>query len=116
MQTVTFMDAAGNVAQYTVYDANGHGQYHWTTDQGDKGSEKSEALAQSTARSSLKASMALRLETDQVSRYRSEAKRIQRAVGKVELLAVNAEKAPEEGPGPEGEITHPVRWRLGRSR
>lgn len=116
MQTVTFMDAAGNVAQYTVYDANTQGLYHWTTDQGDNGSERSEAQAQSTARNSLKASMALHFKTDQVSRYRSEAKRTQHAVGKLVLLSVNAERAPAEGSGPQSEITQSVRWRLGESR
>lgn len=116
MQTVTFMDAAGNVAQYTVYDANGRGQYHWTTDQGDNGAERSKAQAQSTARNSLKASMALRLKTDQVSRYLSDAKRTQHAVSKIVLLAVNAEGAPGKGSGLEAEITHSVRWRLGQSR
>jgi hypothetical protein len=99
-----------------VYDANTQGHYHWTTDQGDNGAERSEAQAQSTARNSLKASMALRLKTDQMSRYRSEAKQIQHPVSKLVLLAVNAEKAPRKGSGPEGEITRSVRWRLGQSR
>lgn len=50
MQTVTFMGAAGKVAQYTVYDAIGWGEYHWSTDDGDSGSETSELQAQTSAR------------------------------------------------------------------
>jgi hypothetical protein len=54
MQTVTFMDPAGNVAQYAVYDGNSRGEYHWSTDHGDSGSEMSSARAQITARMALK--------------------------------------------------------------
>ena len=75
MQTVTFMDPAGNVAQYTVYDADGRGQYHWSTDHGENGSDSSNAQAQISARNVLKASMASRRRTDQTTRYRSVEKR-----------------------------------------
>jgi hypothetical protein len=74
MQTVNFMDPAGNVAQYAVYDANSRGEYHWSTDHGDSGSEMSSAQAQVSARTVLKASMAARRRTDQTTRYRSVAK------------------------------------------
>ena len=70
MQTVTFMDSAGNVAQYAVYDANSRGEYHWSTDHGDTGCDMSSAQAQITARMALKASMAVRAKTDQATRYR----------------------------------------------
>jgi hypothetical protein len=76
MQTVTFMGATGNVAQYTVYDANSRGEYHWSTDEGDSGSETSELQAQTSARMTLKASMASRLRTDQMTRYRTVEKRL----------------------------------------
>src|SRR5262249_33725579 len=33
----TFIDPAGNQAQYTVYDADRHNEYHWSTDHGDRG-------------------------------------------------------------------------------
>lgn len=77
MQTVTFMDPAGNVAQYTVYDANGRGEHRWSTDHGDSGSESSNAQAQIAARTVLKASMAVRRRTDLTDRYRSVEKRPQ---------------------------------------
>jgi hypothetical protein len=31
-----FIDPAGNQAQYTVYDAGRHNEYHWSTDDGDR--------------------------------------------------------------------------------
>ena len=68
MQTVNFMDPAGNVAQYAVYDANSRGEYHWSTDHGDSGSEMSSAQAQISARTVLKASMAARRRRDQTTR------------------------------------------------
>jgi len=36
-QSFTFIDPAGNQAQYTVYDADRHNEYHWSTDHGDRG-------------------------------------------------------------------------------
>ena len=78
MQTVTFMDMAGEVAEYTVSDANGRGEFHWSTDHGDSGSDRSNAQAQIMARITLKASMASRRVADAGARYRSEAKRSQR--------------------------------------
>ncbi len=81
MHTVTFMDPAGTVAQYTVYDANSHGEYCWSTDRGDSGSDRSNAQAQVSARTTLKASMASRRITDQTTRYISLPKRSQRPSG-----------------------------------
>ena len=63
-QSFTFIDPAGNQAQYTVYDAD-HYEYHWSTDHGDRGIEVSYAQAQSRARTALKASMAARRRDDQ---------------------------------------------------
>jgi len=57
-QSFTFIDPAGNQAQYTVYDADRHNEYHWSTDHGDRGFDGSYAQAQNRARTALKASMA----------------------------------------------------------
>jgi hypothetical protein len=57
---VTLIDPAGNQAQYTVYDADHRNQYHWSTDHGDQGVNRSYAEAQDHARAALKASMASR--------------------------------------------------------
>ena len=45
-QSFTFIDPAGNQAQYTVYDADRHNEYHWSTDRGDRGFDGSYAQAQ----------------------------------------------------------------------
>ena len=113
MQTVTFMDPAGNVAQYAVYDANSRGEYHWSTDQGDRGFEMSSAQAQVGARTALKASMAARAKTDQTS-YRSEEKRLQRPARRPMLLPVKCEETPRPRAPSEHSSSDSVRWRLGR--
>ena len=59
-QSFTFIDPAGNQAQYTVFDADRNKEYHWSTDHGDRGFEATYAQAQSRARTALKASMAAR--------------------------------------------------------
>jgi hypothetical protein len=64
-QSYTFIDPAGNQAQYTVYDADRHDEYLWSTDHGDSGSDPSYAQAQSRARTALKASMAARRRFEQ---------------------------------------------------
>jgi hypothetical protein len=64
-QTYTFIDPAGNQAQYTVYDADRHNEYLWSTDHGDSGIDASYAQAQSRARTALKASMAARRRFEQ---------------------------------------------------
>ena len=75
-QAFTFIDPAGHQAQYTVYDADCHNEYHWTTDHGDRGFDASYGQAQDHARTALKASMAVRRRADQInardqySRYR----------------------------------------------
>jgi hypothetical protein len=61
----TFIDPAGNQAQYTVYDADRRNEYHWSTDQGDTGFDGSYAQAQNRARTALKSSMAARRRPDQ---------------------------------------------------
>jgi hypothetical protein len=64
-QSFTFIDAAGNQAQYTIYDADRHNEYYWSTDHGDSGSDRSYAQAQTQARTALKYSMAARRRSDQ---------------------------------------------------
>lgn len=56
-QSFTFIDPAGNQAQYTVYDADRFHEFYWSTDHGDSGSSGSYAEAQNRARTALKASM-----------------------------------------------------------
>ena len=73
-QSFTFIDPAGNQAQYFVYDADRHNEYHWSTDHGDRGFDGSFAKAQDRARTSLKSSMAMRRRSNhqpqQAFRYR----------------------------------------------
>src|SRR6516164_2225758 len=64
-QSFTFIDPAGNQAQYTVYDTDRHNKYHWSTDRGDRGFDGSYAQAQNRARTALKSSMAARRRSDQ---------------------------------------------------
>jgi len=63
-QSFTFIDPAGNQAQYTVYDADRHNEYYWSTDHGDSGYDRSYAQAQTRARTALKTSMAARRRSD----------------------------------------------------
>ena len=67
-QSFTFIDAAGNQAQYTVYDRDRHDEFYWSTDHGDNGFASSYSQAQDRARTFLKASMAARRKSDQVHR------------------------------------------------
>jgi len=67
-QSFTFIDAAGNQAQYTVYERDRHDEFYWSTDHGDHGFAPSYAQAQDRARTILKASMAIRRRSDQVHR------------------------------------------------
>jgi hypothetical protein len=59
-QSYTFVDPAGNQAQYTVHDVDHRNEYYWSTDHGDHGSAASYAQAQERARTVLKASMTIR--------------------------------------------------------
>jgi hypothetical protein len=63
-QSYTWIDPAGNQAQYTVYEADRHNEFHWSTDQGDSGYDSSFAQAQDRARRALKSSMAARRQSD----------------------------------------------------
>ena len=64
-QAYTLIDPAGNQAQYTVYGADRHKEYYWSTDHGDSGSDGSFAQAQDHARTALKSSMAARRHPEQ---------------------------------------------------
>jgi hypothetical protein len=63
-QAFTFIDPAGNQAQYTVYEADRNNEYYWSTDHGDHGSAPSYRQAQERARTVLKESMAIRRRSD----------------------------------------------------
>jgi peptide methionine sulfoxide reductase MsrA len=64
-QSFTFIDPAGNQAQYTVYGADYRNEFHWSTDHGDSGFDASFEQAQSRARTALKNSMAARRRSDE---------------------------------------------------
>ena len=63
-QSITFIDAAGSRAQYTVSERDHRNEYHWSTDYGDHGLAPSFAQAQDQARAVLKASMAASRKSD----------------------------------------------------
>jgi len=67
-QSFTFIDPAGNQAEYTVYDADRFHEYRWSTDHGDSGTGGSYAEAQDRARTALKATMSERRRSDRMPR------------------------------------------------
>jgi hypothetical protein len=67
-QSFTFIDVAGNLAQYTVSDKDFRSDFHWSTDHGDRGVAPSFEEAQSQARTVLKDSMAANRRSDEVTR------------------------------------------------
>jgi len=67
-QSFTFIDVAGNLAQYTVSDQDYHSDFHWSTDHGDRGVAPSFAEAQLRARTVLKDSMAANRRSDEAAR------------------------------------------------
>jgi len=67
-QSFTFIDAGGNQAQYTIYDADQRNEFYWSTDHGDHGLAPSYAQAQDRARNTLKASMTLRRRANEAHR------------------------------------------------
>ncbi|MBZ5581054.1 MAG: hypothetical protein LAQ30_02410 [Acidobacteriia bacterium] len=56
-QSFTFIDVAGNQAQYTVYERDRHDEFRWSTDHGGQGVAPTFAQAQYQARTVLKESM-----------------------------------------------------------
>jgi hypothetical protein len=67
-QSFTFIDVAGNLAQYTVSDKDFRSDFHWSTDHGDRGVAPSFEEAQFQARTVLKDSMAANRRSDEVTR------------------------------------------------
>jgi hypothetical protein len=67
-QSFTFIDVAGNSAQYTIFDKDFRNEFHWSTDHGDRGFATSFAEAQYRARTVLKDSMAVNRRSDRVRR------------------------------------------------
>ncbi|HLY18486.1 MAG TPA: hypothetical protein VKR61_14740 [Bryobacteraceae bacterium] len=67
-QSFTFIDVAGNQAQYTVADKDSRNEYHWSTDHGDYGFAPSFEEAQARARTVLKDSMAANRRSDEATR------------------------------------------------
>jgi hypothetical protein len=63
-QSFTYIDAAGNQAQYTVHDVDRRNEYYWSTDHGDHGLAVTYAAAQDQARTVLKETMAARRRAD----------------------------------------------------
>ncbi len=67
-QSFTFIDVAGNRAQYTVTDKDHHNDFRWSTDHGDHGVAASFEEAQYRARTVLKNSMEANRRSDEVTR------------------------------------------------
>ena len=67
-QSFTFIDVAGNLAQYTVSDQDYHSDFHWSTDHGDHGVASAFEDAQLRARTVLKDSMAANRRSDEATR------------------------------------------------
>ena len=69
-QSFTFIDVAGNQAQYTVSDKDHYDEFHWSTDHGDHGVAPSSKEAEYRARTALKDSMAVDRRSDEATRIR----------------------------------------------
>lgn len=69
-QSFTFIDVAGNQAQYTVYEKDRHDEFYWSTEHGDHGLAPTYSQAQDRARTVLKQSMAVRRSAQQDRRIR----------------------------------------------
>ena len=67
-QSFTFIDVAGNLAQYTVSDKDFRSDFHWSTDHGDRGVAPSFEEAQFQARTVLKDSMAANRRSDEAAK------------------------------------------------
>lgn len=70
-QSFTFVDVAGNRAEYTVSDDKDHrSEFRWSTDHGDCGGAPSSEEAQCRARTALKDSMAANRRSDRAAETR----------------------------------------------
>jgi hypothetical protein len=70
-QSFTFIDVAGNQAQYTIFDKDRDEKFHWSTDQGDHGFAGSFEEAQYRARTVLKDSMTANRRSEEKTRMAS---------------------------------------------
>lgn len=70
-QSFTFIDVAGNQAQYTISDRNRDDNFEWSTDHGDRGVAASFEQAQYRARTVLKDSMTANRRSDERARMAS---------------------------------------------
>ncbi len=66
-QAFTFIDVAGNRAEYVVSDQEGDSEFRWSTDHGDHGVAPSFEEAQCRARTILKDSMAANRRSDEAA-------------------------------------------------
>ena len=66
-QSFTFIDAAGNQAQYSVADKDHRNEFYWSTDHGDHGVAPTFEEAQYRARTILKDSMAANRRSDEAT-------------------------------------------------
>jgi hypothetical protein len=69
-QSFTFIDVAGNQAQYNVSEKDYHNEFRWCTDHGDHGIASSFEDAQFRARTLLKNSMAANRRSDEATKLR----------------------------------------------
>jgi hypothetical protein len=69
-QSFTYIDVAGNQAQYTVYEKDLRNEFYWSTEHGDHGIAPTYAEAQDRARTVLKSSMAVKRSAMQDRTYR----------------------------------------------
>jgi hypothetical protein len=67
-QSFTFIDVAGNRAQYSVSDMGRQSDFRWSTDYGDHGFAPSFEDAQYRARTMLKVSMAADRRSDEATK------------------------------------------------
>jgi hypothetical protein len=70
-QSFTFIDVAGNHAQYFVSKRDPNDDFRWSTDHGDHGVASSFVEAQSQARTVLKDSMAANRRSEKSTRLAS---------------------------------------------
>jgi len=75
-RSFTFIDVAGNQAQYTVSDKDHHSDFRWSTDHGDHGVAPSFEEAQFRARTVLKGSMAANRRSDEATRMGKYSSRV----------------------------------------
>jgi len=76
-QSFTFIDVAGNQAQYNVSEKDYHNEFRWSTDHGDHGVASSFEDAQFRARTLLKNSMAANRRSDEATKLRQYSLRWQ---------------------------------------